>query len=171
MNDLEALKRAYSVTITKKEQIDKKVEELGLLIAHKRDPQLLEELTQLEQQQAHLKEHLASQRLTLSKRGLTTSEIDQLKNLAPSNAPPPNFFPSMSPNVPFPSIPPPSVHEKSLLETIEHEKFHQQHIDEVTRWNQQEALRQQKIREQNLMLQQMHEQMQKLALSQAQEIE
>lgn len=171
--DLEQLRRAYGLTNAKKAEVEQQIEEISLKLVSQRgkiQEALLDQLHQLEVQQSHLKDHAASLQSQLSKRGLTTSEI---KNIPiASNAP--NTL--SSPEFAFPSAPstkPPltsSGKESSLIETIQNEKYHQKHIEEVNQWNQQELERQKQIREQNLKLLQLHEQLQQMKISEEQKI-
>jgi len=166
MEPIEPLKRAYGLAWSKKLQLDKKIEELSFLIAKRTNDipaNLLEELEQFEKQQAHLKQHLTTLQQDLSKRGLTTAEIKAIQQVLPGTPEAANVaipaFPSL-PKPPSSTITP----EQHLISTIQNERFHQQHINEVEQWNKQEQLRQQQIREQNLKLQQMAEQLQLLKL-------
>lgn len=171
--DLDQVKRAYALTFSQKEQVDKKVDDISLQLVKSSgsiQASLLDQLHELEIQQNHLKEHVNSLRQQLSKRGLTTSEINSIpKTTTLTNSEPPSmeaFFPSAPKQAPVQSNP----NEEKLLSTIEHERYHQKHIEEVEKWNQQETQRQQAIREQNLKLLQLHEQLQQMKVSEEQKI-
>lgn len=170
--DLEQVKRAFALTSSKKEQVDKKVDEISLMLVQQGGnikESLLDELHELETQQNHLKEHVNSLRQQLSKRGLTTSEINSILKNSQQNTEQISFDAFALPSAPK-KAPVSNVQEEKLLSAIEHERYHQKHIEEVEKWNQQETQRQQAIREQNLKLLQLHEQLQQMKISEEQKI-